>query len=311
MTKSGTKTGKPEGARQRIVLVSGASGAGRSTAIRVLEDIGYEVIDNLPLGLVPRLIDGPPLDHPLALGIDVRTRDFSVDALNGVLDMLTADPGLEAQLLYLDCRTEVLTQRYSETRRRHPLAQNDSPERGIEREIELLAPLRARADMLIDTSDLNVHDLKAELHRWLELDEGEALSISVQSFSYKRGVPWGLDLVFDVRFLRNPHWQEDLRALTGRDPAVAAYVAADPLYPEFLDRITGLISFLLPAYAKEGKAHLAIGFGCTGGRHRSVALAETVAKHLADTCWRVSTRHREIEGTGSGAEAGLKRGSVA
>jgi RNase adapter protein RapZ len=288
------KTKAARGA-QHVVLVTGASGAGRTTAIRALEDFGYEVIDNLPMRLIPRVLGGGPHDHPLALGIDVRTRGFSADALTEAVDALVADPRLDVELLFLDCRADVLSQRYSETRRRHPLSPDESPIRGIEREIELLAPLRARADVLIDTSDLTVHDLKAELQSWIGVDDGEALSIAVQSFSYKRGVPRGLDLVFDVRFLRNPHWDQALRPLTGREQPVADYVAEDPRYPEFLERISGLIAFLLPAYAEEGKAHLSIGFGCTGGRHRSVALAETVAKTLADDGWRVSIRHRELE----------------
>ncbi len=296
---------------QHVVLVTGASGAGRTTAIRALEDYGYEVIDNLPLSLIPRLISGGPLEHPLALGVNVRTRDFTLGALTEVIDGLVADPRLDAELLYLDCRPAILAQRYSETRRRHPLADGDSPFQGIQREIELLAPVRRRADVLIDTSDLTVHELKAEIGRWLGVDKGDVLSVSVQSFSYKRGVPRGLDLVFDVRFLQNPHWQPDLRPLTGHDTQVAAHVAADPLYEGFLARITDLITFLLPAYAAEGKAHLAVGFGCTGGRHRSVAVAETVAKALAGAGWRVSTRHRELERSATVAEADQIGGSTA
>jgi UPF0042 nucleotide-binding protein len=156
-----------------------------------------------------------------------------------------------------------------------------------------------------------VHELKAEIQRWLGMEEGEALSVSVQSFSYKRGVPRGLDLVFDVRFLQNPHWQPDLRPLTGLDAGVAAHVAADPRYEGFLARVSDLLSFLLPAYAAEGKAHLAIGFGCSGGRHRSVALTETVAKALAAEGWRVSIRHRELEGTARQAGGAKIGGSSA
>lgn len=280
---------------QRIVLVTGASGAGRTTAIRALEDFGYEVIDNLPLTLVPRLLSGPPLGQPLALGIDVRTRGFSAAALAELVDNITADPLQSAELVFLDCRPGVLIQRYSETRRRHPLAPDAPPEEGIEREIAILAPVRERADVLIDTSDLTVHDLKAEIANWLDVAEGEGLTLSVQSFSYKRGVPRGLDLVFDVRFLNNPHWQKDLRPFDGRDTRVSDYVKADPRYPEFLERVMGLITFLLPAYGAEGKSHLAIGFGCTGGRHRSVTLAETIGNDLAATGRRVSIRHRELE----------------
>lgn len=291
---------RPRGAAaQHVVLVTGASGAGRTTAIRALEDFGYEVIDNLPLRLIPRLLSGEPLEHPLALGLDVRTQGFSAGALVETVDELVADPDVRVELLVLDCRPEVLAQRYSETRRRHPLAGSESPIRGIEREIDLLAPLRARADVLIDTSDLTVHDLKAEIQRWLGIDESDALGVTVQSFSYKRGLPRGLDLAFDVRFLRNPHWDPALRPLTGLDPAVAAHVAEDPRYAEFLDRLIGLLTLLMPAYAEEGKSHITIGFGCTGGRHRSVALAETVSKTLAEAGWRVSTRHRELVGLAS------------
>jgi len=296
---------------QHVVLVTGASGAGRSTAIRALEDFGYEAIDNLPLNLIPRLIAGGPLEHPLALGIDVRTRDFSADALAEAVDALVADPRLDVELLFLDCRAGVLAQRFSETRRRHPMAGDDSTIQGIEREIGLLAPIRTRADVLIDTSDLSVHELKAEIQHWLGMEEGEALSVSVQSFSYKRGVPRGLDLVFDVRFLQNPHWQPDLRPLNGLDARVAEHVAEDPRYEGFLSRVSDLLGFLLPAYAAEGKAHLAVGFGCTGGRHRSVALAETVAKALAAEGWRVSIRHREIDGPADRARGAQIGGSSA
>jgi len=304
MTDSTTEAGATRRSPQHVVLVTGASGAGRSTGIRALEDLGYEVIDNLPLSLIPRLVGGGGLEHPLALGVNVRTRDFSYNALTEVIDGLIADPATNVDLLFLDCRPGVLAQRYSETRRRHPLAEGDSPIEGIKRELEMLAPVRARADVLIDTSDLTVHDLKAEIVRWLGMDRGDSLAISVQSFSYKRGVPRGLDLVFDVRFLRNPHWDKGLRPLTGRDGAVADHVAGDPLYDGFLARVTEMIEFLLPAYAAEGKAHLAVGFGCTGGRHRSVALAETVGKGLADAGWQVSIRHRELEGSAVGAETG-------
>lgn len=295
-------SGKPRAVDgvQRVTLITGASGAGRTTALRALEDFGYEVIDNLPLSFVPRLLSGPPLGQPLALGIDVRTRGFTAFALAELVDRLTGDPRLSLELMFLDCRAEVLVSRYSETRRRHPLAPDAPPEEGIEREIAILGPVRARADVVIDTSDLTVHQLKTAVARWIGVDEGEGLSLSVQSFSYKRGVPRGLDLVFDVRFLNNPHWEPDLRPLDGRDPRVAEYVQSDARYPEFFERLSGLIDFLLPAYAAEGKSHLAIGFGCTGGQHRSVALSETMANALAAKGHRVSIRHRELEGAMSG-----------
>lgn len=283
---------------QRLVLVTGPSGAGRSTAINALEDLGYETIDNLPLSLVPRLLDGPPMGQPLALGIDVRNRDFSAQGLIELIDRLTRRPEVAPEVLYLDCAPEELQRRYAETRRRHPLAPSETPETGIAREIDLLAPIRVRADVLIDTSGMSPHDLKAEVARAFGGRTADRLAVSVHSFSYKRGVPRGLDLMFDCRFLRNPHWVPALRGLDGRDPAVAEHVAGDPLHAEFLRRVIDLLLLLLPAQIEEGKSHLAIGFGCTGGQHRSVAVTETVAKALAEAGWQVSKRHRELERRG-------------
>lgn len=283
----------------RIVFVSGPSGAGRSTAIRALEDLGFEAIDNLPLSLLPRLLAGPPLSRPLALGTDTRNRDYSAQALIGAADRLAENPEYLTDLVYLDCAPEVLVRRYSETRRRHPLAPDDRPIRGIELERDLLAPVRARAGILIDTSDLTPHDLRAEVQRWFAPGGQQSLALSIQSFSYKRGLPSGADLVLDCRFLANPYWQPDLRDLDGRDPAVVDYIAADPRFGPFLAQVTGLIETLLPAYRDEGKAHLAVAFGCTGGQHRSVAMAEKLAAHLAQAGWQVSKRHRELERRGA------------
>ena len=283
----------------RLVLVTGPSGAGRSTAIRVLEDLGYEGIDNIPLSLVPRLLDGPPLGRPIALGLDVRNREFNATALIELIDGLTRDPRVALQVLYLDCAAPELVRRFSETRRRHPLAPAETPDQGIERELDLLAPIRVRADHLIDTSDLTPHDLKADLARWFDPGAGGRLAVSVQSFSYKRGLPRGLDMVFDCRFLSNPYWQADLRPLDGRTPAVAAFVRDDPRFAEFFRRLQDLVLFLLPAHLEEGKSHLAIGFGCTGGQHRSVAVAEMLGAALAEAGWPVSKRHRELERKGA------------
>jgi len=287
----------------RLVFVTGPSGAGRSTAIRVLEDLGYEVIDNLPLSLLPRLLDGPRLARPMALGIDVRNRDFSTNALIEAIDRMADIQDVPLEVLFLDCRPEVLIRRYSETRRRHPLARAETAEVGIERELDLLVPIKARADFLIDSSDLTPHDLRAELERWFAPTDGQSLAVSVHSFSYKRGLPRGIDTVFDVRFLRNPYWVDDLRGLTGLDPAVQAHVAGDPRHDAFFDKVVDLCDLLLPAYVAEGKAHFSLGFGCTGGQHRSVTLAEALAKVLAQRGWQVSTRHRELERRDAAAPA--------
>lgn len=283
----------------RLVLITGPSGAGRSTAIHVLEDLGYEGIDNIPLSLVPRLLDGPPLGRPIALGLDARNRDFNATALIELIDNLTRDPRVSLEVLYLDCAPTELIRRFSETRRRHPLAPAETPAEGIEREIDLLAPIRVRADHLVDTTELSPHDLKAEIARWFNPTSTGRLAVSIQSFSYKRGLPRGVDMIFDCRFLANPHWQPDLRLLDGRDPAVADFVRADPRFEAFFQRLCELLVMLLPAHLAEGKAHLSIGFGCTGGQHRSVAVAEMVGAALAEAGWPVSKRHRELERKGA------------
>ncbi|SFR56936.1 UPF0042 nucleotide-binding protein [Yoonia tamlensis] len=285
----------PLSAPPAIVLVTGPSGAGRSTAINALEDLGYEVIDNLPLSLLPRLLDGPPLGRPLALGLDVRNRDFGTNALIAAIDQLVARPDQNAQVLYLEADRQELVRRYSETRRMHPLAPAGSPLAGITRESELLSPVRARADILIDTTGMSPHDLRAEIDRWFAHGDGRPLGVTIHSFSYKRGLPLGMDIVIDCRFLRNPHWDDKLRALDGRDAAVATYVKADPRFDPFFDRLKSLVDLLLPAHKQEGKSHLSIGFGCTGGQHRSVTVTEHLASALADDGWHVSKRHREME----------------
>jgi UPF0042 nucleotide-binding protein len=265
----------------RLVLVTGPSGAGRSTAIHCFEDLGYEAIDNLPLSLVPRLVDGPPLPRPIALGIDVRNREFSVDGFMMLIERLTRAPDVSSEVLFLDCAPEELIRRYAQTRRRHPMAPAEAPAEGIAREIDLLAQVRARADVLIDTTRLSPHELSAEVHRWFAGDEGHRLAVSVFSFSYRRGVPQGVDLVFDTRLLRNPHWQEELREKDGRAAEVAAYVEADERFTDYFQLLTNLVLLMLPAQLEEGRAHLAIAFGCTGGQHRSVAVAEKLARVLA------------------------------
>ncbi|SFI83636.1 RNase adapter RapZ [Jannaschia pohangensis] len=276
-----------------LILVTGPSGAGRTTAIHVLEDAGYEVIDNLPLSMVARLLEAGT-DRPLALGIDIRNRDFSVDALISLAAKLRSDPAMLARLLYLDCARDALVARFSETRRRHPLAPSEDAETGVTRELSIIGSVADHADVVIDTTAMTVHDLKDEVLRWFGRDARQ-LAVSIQSFSFKRGVPRGLDMVFDVRFLANPHWVPDLRAGTGMDAAVRAYIVGDPRFGDFYDRVSGLIVSLLPAYREEGRAHLAIGLGCTGGRHRSVAVTEMLAETLAEEGWQVSKRHRELD----------------
>ncbi|MDO5530166.1 MAG: RNase adapter RapZ [Paracoccus sp. (in: a-proteobacteria)] len=280
---------------QRVVLVTGPSGAGRSTAINALEDLGFEAIDNLPLSLIPQLLANPHRNMPVALGVDVRNRDFSVAALIELIDNLTRHPGYHVEVLYLDCDATTLTKRFSATRRRHPMAGEMDPLEAIAAEKNLLVPIRARADVLVNTSDLSPHDLKSELGELFATGASEQLQVSVQSFSYKRGVPRGIDIMFDCRFLENPHWEPTLREMDGRSKKVQDYVMDDARYSEFFARVRDLILFLLPAHRDEGKAHLAIGFGCTGGQHRSVTLTEQMAQALSAEGWQVTKRHRELE----------------
>ncbi|MEL6103680.1 MAG: RNase adapter RapZ [Pseudomonadota bacterium] len=204
-------------------------------------------------------------------------------------------PDLVPELLYLDCSTDILLRRFSETRRRHPMAKEDRVEAGIQRELALLAPLRERADVLIDTSNLNVHQLRAEVEHWFAPQGQNLLSVAVQSFSYKRGLPRSVDMVFDCRFLSNPYWVPELRTLTGQDQAVQDHIRNDARFSEFEEKVHDIVHWLLPAYRDEGKSHLSVAFGCTGGQHRSVAIAENLAAALAKDGWRVSIRHRELD----------------
>ncbi len=282
----------------RVVIVTGASGAGRTTAINALEDIGFETIDNIPLSLLERAVESPGRLPPLAIGIDVRNREFSVDTVTAVLDRMDSSPEIDAEMLFLDCRSDVLVRRYSETRRRHPLAPQGSPVAGIDLETDILAPLRQRAEHLIDTSDMTPHQLRAEIGRLFGGEGFNDLALSVESFSYKRGLPRGVDMIFDVRFLDNPHWDAELRPLDGRDARVASFVEGDEKFTPFFEKVADLVLSLLPAFKAEGKTHLSVGIGCTGGQHRSVTVAEKLSNTLAEQGWRVSTRHRELERRG-------------
>lgn len=280
---------------KRVVLVTGPSGAGRSSAIKVLEDLDFEAIDNMPLRLIPALLDDLDAGKSMALGIDPRTRDFSLAAVVDALGLIAQDASVVPELLYLDCATEVLLRRFSETRRRHPLAEGGRLLAGIERELKILGPVRELADILIDTSDLNVHELRTEVEHWFSNGADHRLSVSVQSFSYKRGLPRSVDMVFDCRFLKNPYWEPSLRSATGKEQRVADYIASDSRFVPFLKKVQDLALWLLPAYLDEGKSHLSIAFGCTGGQHRSVAMAENLATTLNTEGWQVSLRHRELD----------------
>lgn len=282
------------GTARRVVMVTGLSGAGRSTALNMLEDLGYETIDNLPLELLEASLAGEAA-RPIALGVDIRTRNFAVDPLIGRLRKLEANPAYHITLLYLDCDEEVLRRRYSATRRRHPLALDRPLADGIIAERRLIAPLRDRADLVVDTSGLTPGDFRQILIGQLGPDSAPGMAVFVMSFSYRRGLPRAADMVLDVRFLTNPHYREELRPMSGRDPAVAEFIRADPDFTPFFERVKGMLLPLLPRYEGEGKSYLTIAFGCTGGRHRSVMLAETLAGELKTDGWQVTLVHRDID----------------
>ena len=295
-----TAVSAPDGEARRVVVVTGLSGAGHSSALKILEDLGYESVDNLPLSLLDALLGE---GGPIAVGVDIRTRNFAAQPLLDHLDRVQADPMQRVTLLFLDCADEVLERRFTETRRRHPLAQDRRVADGIAAERRLIAPLQARADLVIDTSSSSVADLRRILGGHFMLARTPAMSVFVTSFSYRYGLPREADLVFDVRFLVNPHYQEDLRALDGRDAGVDAFVAADPAFAPFFDRLTDMLEPLFPRYEQEGKSYLTIAIGCTGGRHRSVAVAERLTTWLARGGREVHKSHRDMaRGAGSGAQ---------
>ncbi|WP_295563175.1 RNase adapter RapZ [uncultured Sphingomonas sp.] len=283
-----------------ILLVTGLSGAGKSTVLKTLEDLGWEVVDNLPLALLDRLLEAPLAQgaadgaQPLALGIGARTRDFDPKRIIERIRALREGHGLDVGMLFLDCAGSELERRYSETRRRHPLAPDRPASDGIARERELLAPLREWANRLIDTTDLSANMLAQKVRSTFAVSGSDAPVLSIQSFGFARGIPRNADLVFDMRFLRNPHWDPVLRPGTGLDADVSAYVEADPAYPAAMEQIGGLLELLIPRYRAEGKAYVSVAIGCTGGRHRSVHVAEHLARRLRDAGFSPTITHRDL-----------------
>jgi UPF0042 nucleotide-binding protein len=284
---------------RRVVLVSGLSGAGRSSMLHMLEDLGYEAVDNPPLKLMEELVTRG--DRPTAIGIDTRSRGFDVGDALKALARLRLNPALRAELVFASAEEGVLIRRYTETRRRHPLAPNARVIDGIKAETSLLTPLREAADLVLDTSELPLAALRAMVEARYGMAGAQAgLTLSLTSFAYPKGLPRDADLVFDMRFLRNPHYDPILRPKTGLDPDVAAYVEGDPDFEAYLSKITDLLRLLLPRFVEEGKKYANIAIGCTGGRHRSVHVVQRLAIWLETFCpgtapaWRVMVNHREL-----------------
>ncbi len=279
----------------RIVLMTGLSGAGRSTALKALEDLGYEAIDNLPLDLLERILPEAQAPRPLAVGVDVRTRRFAAEPVLQYLDRLGRHPGLEAVLVFLDCTDDILMRRFSQTRRPHPLAEDRPIADGIAAERRLLSPLQARADQVVDTSNLSPANLRQVLRAQLDLGKAPEMTVFIESFSYGKGLPRQADLVFDARFLTNPHYHKDLRPLTGQDRAVAEFVTNDPSFASYFAQLTAWVEPQLPRFEDQGKSYLTLAVGCTGGRHRSVVLAERLAEWLRGEGRPVILAHRDLD----------------
>lgn len=280
-----------------IVIVTGLSGSGKTIAIKVLEDIGFFCVDNLPLGLFDKfltLIESHEDVRRVALGIDVRERVF-LDSFSGVLNSARSK-GYQVDVLFLEATNDALTRRFSETRRRHPL-DHDSVGDGIAKERDLISRFKSDATWIIDTSDLNIHGLKAMVQTAFDPTRSGRMGLSLISFGFKKGVPREVDYVFDCRLLKNPHFEDDLRPLTGLDEPVIRFIEKDESWQPFIERLCGMVEFVTPLHEKEKRPMLTVGFGCTGGQHRSPAVTETVARHMRAKGYAVRVAHRELAST--------------
>ncbi len=286
-------------AKQQLVIVTGLSGAGKSAALHAFEDIGFHAVDNLPLTMIEPLVDdrdtikGP---RPIVIGVDSRTLHFSPKSFVEVQQRLRARDDVRLHVLFMDASDDVLTKRFSETRRPHPLSDRQLLRAAIQQERDLMTIVREHIDGILDTSARTSAETRRIIRRRFA-KESDNIIVTFMSFGFAHGSPRDADLVFDVRFLRNPHYVPDLKPLTGRDDAVCNYVRADDAFAPFVDKVRDLLTFLMPRYQSEGKAYLTIAFGCTGGQHRSVATAEAVAGQMAVDGLAVNLYHRELSGT--------------
>ncbi len=279
----------------RLVIVTGMAGAGRTTCLKILEDLGFDAVDNIPVHLLVRLLNPiDPLPHSLAIGIDSRTRGFDPHIIMRMRSEAGQSRDMQVSLLFFECDDDVLRRRFSETRRRHPLSPNEEVLTGIQRERALLAPLKMEADLVVDTTVLAVPELRELIRGHFGSNAGTQLTINVISFAFRNGVPREADIVFDVRFLKNPHYEDDLRPLTGLDQEVRDYIESDEEFDSFIKASRNAVIPFLPRFQSEGKSYLTIGIGCTGGKHRSVYVAETLSNEIEVSGWQVRRIHRDI-----------------
>jgi UPF0042 nucleotide-binding protein len=304
---------------KRVVVVSGLSGAGKASILRALEDIGYNAVDNPPITLLETLISRA--DQPIAIGLDARSRGFDADVVRRAVMRLKATPGIRAELVYAWADEGALLRRYTETRRRHPMAPQGRVIDGVHKEEVLTRPLRDEADLVLDTSELPLAELRRRIEQRFRTGMAEhggnaGLTVSFVSFAFPAGLPREADMVFDARFLRNPHYDPILRPGTGLDPEVAAYVEADPDFERFFESLLGLLTLVIPRFVQEGKKYATIAVGCTGGRHRSVHIVERLARELRNSPkmgmdpLQIAVSHRELERQSSAVNSPALAGSL-
>ncbi len=278
-----------------LIIVIGQSGAGRTTVIHILDDQGFDTLDNVPVHLIPRVASRELVDKPLALGLDIRSKSFSVQNLMKEISNWEALSRSRVVILFLQCSLDILIKRFSLTRRPHPVPGEDSLELSIKRELNLIAPLRDKADLVLDTSNTSPNELRLKLGSIFPLAHNRNIQIILQSFSFRKGSPSGLDMIFDCRFLKNPNWEDDLKNLNGTDTEVKNYLYKDKSWESFNNSLIKMMSTIIPSFEREGKSYLSIGLGCTGGQHRSVFVAEQLFEHLLDKDYDVKILHTTLQ----------------
>ena len=278
-----------------LIIVIGQSGAGRTTVIHILDDQGFDTLDNVPVHLIPRVASRELVDKPLALGLDIRSKSFSVQNLMKEISNWEALSRSRVVILFLQCSLDILIKRFSLTRRPHPVPGEDSLELSIKRELNLIAPLRDKADLVLDTSNTSPNELRLKLGSIFPLANNRNIQIILQSFSFRKGSPSGLDMIFDCRFLKNPNWEDDLKNLNGTDTEVKNYLYKDKSWVSFNNSLIKMMSTIIPSFEREGKSYLSIGLGCTGGQHRSVFVAEQLFEHLLHKDYDVKILHTTLQ----------------